>query len=112
MTGEEIAGPAAPKVLRFVYFIGAGFILTAAINKYRELERKSLLKKQQEENLLSESSTNALMELLPRKCFVAIVVNGFLLGLGWEWSPAIRALISSAEKRSAEGWLGASGCWG
>ncbi|KAI9186516.1 hypothetical protein LWI28_018035 [Acer negundo] len=60
MTGEEIAGPAAPKVLRFVYFIGAGFILTTAINKYRELERKSLLKKQQEENLLSESSTNAI----------------------------------------------------
>ncbi|KAK2638735.1 hypothetical protein Ddye_026530 [Dipteronia dyeriana] len=59
MTGEEIAGPAAPKVLRFVYFISAGFICTAAINKYRELERKSLLKKQQEENLLSESSTNA-----------------------------------------------------
>ncbi|KAI9200373.1 hypothetical protein LWI28_006675 [Acer negundo] len=59
MTGEEIAGPAAPKALRFVYFICVGFISTAAVNKYRELERKSLLKKQHEENLLSESSTNA-----------------------------------------------------
>ncbi|KAK3198628.1 hypothetical protein Dsin_022043 [Dipteronia sinensis] len=73
MTGEEIAGPAAPKVLRFVYFIGAGFICTAAINKYRELERKSLLKKQEEENILSESSTNA--EVLWSEC----LQSGFLI---------------------------------
>ncbi|GAV60709.1 hypothetical protein CFOL_v3_04238 [Cephalotus follicularis] len=50
MTGEEPAGPPGPKVLRLLYFVGAGFICTAAINKWRELERKSLLQKQQLSN--------------------------------------------------------------
>ncbi|KAK9189789.1 hypothetical protein WN943_018388 [Citrus x changshan-huyou] len=39
-------GPASTKVLRLLYFIGAGFICTVAINKWRELEQKSLQKKQ------------------------------------------------------------------
>ncbi|KAL5736564.1 hypothetical protein ACOSP7_031029 [Xanthoceras sorbifolium] len=62
MTGEEIAGPAAPKLLRFLYFVGAGIICSASINKYRELERKSLLKKQQEESLVSETSPNVVQK--------------------------------------------------
>ncbi|KAJ0046706.1 uncharacterized protein LOC116145573 [Pistacia vera] len=62
MTGEEISGPAGPKVLRLLYFVGAGFICTAAINKWRELERKSLQKKQQESNILTESSANAVQK--------------------------------------------------
>ncbi|KAK9184637.1 hypothetical protein WN943_024988 [Citrus x changshan-huyou] len=40
-------GPTGTKVLRLLYFFGVGFICTATINKWRELERKSLQKKQQ-----------------------------------------------------------------
>ncbi|CAK7323089.1 unnamed protein product [Dovyalis caffra] len=50
MTIEEAAaGPAGPKVLRLLYFVGAGFICTVGINKWRELERKSILKQQQQQ---------------------------------------------------------------
>ncbi|KDO66215.1 hypothetical protein CISIN_1g0474822mg, partial [Citrus sinensis] len=38
-------GPASTKVLRLLYFVGVGFICTVAINKWRELEQKSLQKK-------------------------------------------------------------------
>ncbi|XP_075669120.1 uncharacterized protein LOC142638928 [Castanea sativa] len=48
MSGEEAAGPPGPKALRLLYFVGAGFICTAAINKWRELERKAILKKEQQ----------------------------------------------------------------
>ncbi|XP_018849225.1 uncharacterized protein LOC121236197 [Juglans microcarpa x Juglans regia] len=61
MTGEEVAGPAAPKVLRLLYFVGAGFICTAAINKWRQLERKAMLQKQQG-NQLPEDSANAVQK--------------------------------------------------
>ncbi|EOA36389.1 hypothetical protein CARUB_v10010818mg [Capsella rubella] len=40
-------GPPAPKILRMVYFVGAGFLCTFAINKWREMERNSLLKEEQ-----------------------------------------------------------------
>ncbi|XP_018454626.1 uncharacterized protein LOC108825775 [Raphanus sativus] len=40
-------GPPAPKVLRMVYFVGAGFLCTFAINKWLEMEKKSNLKQQQ-----------------------------------------------------------------
>ncbi|CAH8252570.1 unnamed protein product [Arabidopsis lyrata] len=43
-------GPPAPKMLRMVYFVGAGFLCTFAINKWREMERNSLLKQEQEKN--------------------------------------------------------------
>ncbi|KMZ75227.1 hypothetical protein ZOSMA_117G00450 [Zostera marina] len=33
------------KLVRFIYFVGAGFICTAAINKWRELENKAAIKK-------------------------------------------------------------------
>ncbi|KAK3026482.1 hypothetical protein RJ639_041779 [Escallonia herrerae] len=52
--GEE----AAPKLVRLLYFVGAGFICTAAINKWRELERKSVLQQQAQ---LSENPSNAAM---------------------------------------------------
>ncbi|CAN8292990.1 unnamed protein product [Cochlearia groenlandica] len=42
-------GPPAPKVLRMFWFVGAGFLCTFAINKWREIERKSVLK-QEEKN--------------------------------------------------------------
>ncbi|XP_062170182.1 uncharacterized protein LOC133875925 [Alnus glutinosa] len=61
MTGEEAAGPAGPKLLRLIYFVGAGFICTAAINKWRELERKAMLPKQQG-NQLPENSANAVQK--------------------------------------------------
>ncbi|KAK4578918.1 hypothetical protein RGQ29_028833 [Quercus rubra] len=48
MSGEEVAGPPGPKALRLLYFVGSGFICTAAINKWRELERKAVLKKEQQ----------------------------------------------------------------
>ncbi|KAJ0266959.1 hypothetical protein HA466_0008640 [Hirschfeldia incana] len=44
-------GPPAPKVLRMVYFVGAGFLCTFAINKWREMEeKKSNLKQQEKKN--------------------------------------------------------------
>ncbi|EOY13323.1 hypothetical protein QUC31_002264 [Theobroma cacao] len=60
MTGEEAAGPPGPKVLRLLYFAGAAFIFTIGINKWRELERKSVQQQQgihQQPKILS--STNA-----------------------------------------------------
>ncbi|XP_044473119.1 uncharacterized protein LOC123201610 [Mangifera indica] len=64
MTGEEMSGPPGPKVLRLLYFVGAGFICTAAINKWRELERKSLQKKQQESNLLTDDAANSVQKVV------------------------------------------------
>ncbi|KAL4366110.1 hypothetical protein HN51_026478 [Arachis hypogaea] len=49
MTGEEVSGPAGPKLLRLLYFVGAGVICTAAINKYRDYERKTLIQQQQQQ---------------------------------------------------------------
>ncbi|OAY28802.1 uncharacterized protein LOC110601257 [Manihot esculenta] len=65
MAIEEAAGPAGPKVLRLLYFVGAGFIFTVAINKWREVERKSFQKQHQQQsdlppNLLPQSSPNAI----------------------------------------------------
>lgn len=48
----EKMGPAeeaGPKIGRLLYFVGAGFLCTAVINKWRELEQKSLLKQQKVE---------------------------------------------------------------
>ncbi|CBI20182.3 hypothetical protein PVL29_025237 [Vitis rotundifolia] len=56
MIGEE-GGPAGPKVLRMLYFVGAGFICTAAINKWRDLQRKSA---QQHADQLPEKPANNL----------------------------------------------------
>ncbi|CDP06022.1 unnamed protein product [Coffea canephora] len=52
--GEEVG----PKLVRFLYFIGAGFVCTAAINKWRDLERKANIQKQQKE-LLENPSPNS-----------------------------------------------------
>ncbi|XP_068338410.1 uncharacterized protein [Pyrus communis] len=62
MGGEEIAGPPAPKVLRLLYFVGAGFICTVGINKWREMQRKSmaLQQHQQQQQQLPENASNAL----------------------------------------------------
>ncbi|CAK9151715.1 unnamed protein product [Ilex paraguariensis] len=59
--GEE----GGPKLARLLYFVGAGFICTAAINKWRDLERKFMIQKQQrldKEGLgqLSENPANAI----------------------------------------------------
>ncbi|CAB4307723.1 unnamed protein product [Prunus armeniaca] len=59
MSGEELAGPPAPKLLRLLYFVGAGFICTVGINKWRELQRKSILQQQQQQQL-PENAANAL----------------------------------------------------
>lgn len=53
MAGEE-GGPAGPKLVRLLYFVGAGFLCTAAINKWRELERKSI---QQRKDLVQQSDS-------------------------------------------------------
>ncbi|VVA19017.1 PREDICTED: transmembrane [Prunus dulcis] len=55
MSGEELAGPPAPKLLRLLYFVGAGFFCTVGINKWRELQNKSILQQQQ----LPENAANA-----------------------------------------------------
>ncbi|XP_011044076.1 PREDICTED: uncharacterized protein LOC105139362 [Populus euphratica] len=70
MTIEEAAaGPAGPKVLRLLYFVGAGFICTVGINKWREIERKSILEQQQQEkkmknDFLPRSSTNSVQKAI------------------------------------------------
>ncbi|CAM8877123.1 hypothetical protein QQ045_019535 [Rhodiola kirilowii] len=52
---EEFAGPPAPKIVRLMYFVGAAIVCTAAINKWRDLERKSILQQQQKLNDQSQS---------------------------------------------------------
>ncbi|KAA8524006.1 hypothetical protein F0562_010563 [Nyssa sinensis] len=54
----EEAGPAGPKFVRLLYFVGAGFICTAAINKWRDLQRKASIQ-QQHKHQLSEKPSNA-----------------------------------------------------
>ncbi|XP_061370803.1 uncharacterized protein LOC133313446 [Gastrolobium bilobum] len=49
MTGEEVSGPAGPKLIRLVWFVGAGVICTAAINKWREFERKAIIQQHQQQ---------------------------------------------------------------
>jgi hypothetical protein len=75
MTGEEFSGPPGPKLMRLVYFVGAGgnpisnlsllFVrkldqissllrtvpvaCTVAINKWREFESKSIIQEQQQQ---------------------------------------------------------------
>ncbi|CAJ2659624.1 hypothetical protein L195_g002511 [Trifolium pratense] len=48
MTGEEFSGPPGPKLMRLVYFVGAGVACTVAINKWREFESKSIIQQQQQ----------------------------------------------------------------
>ncbi|KAL9270445.1 hypothetical protein AKJ16_DCAP20499 [Drosera capensis] len=48
MTGvEEMSGPAGPKLIRLISFVGAGFVCVFAINKWRDYERRSLQRKNQ-----------------------------------------------------------------
>lgn len=49
-------GEAGPKLVRLLYFVGAGFICTAAINKWRELEQKSILRQHQKGQSLETPS--------------------------------------------------------
>ncbi|CAH2037279.1 unnamed protein product, partial [Thlaspi arvense] len=62
-------GPPAPKVLRMIYFVGAGFLCTFAINKWREMEKNSILK-QQETNqqgdggLLSQTPADSVQKAM------------------------------------------------
>ncbi|XP_022718034.1 uncharacterized protein LOC111276552 [Durio zibethinus] len=59
MTAEEAAGPPGPKVLRLLIFVGAGFLFTIGINKWRELERKSIQQRQeihQQQEILSSAN--------------------------------------------------------
>ncbi|KAL0545774.1 hypothetical protein IC582_015666 [Cucumis melo] len=67
MTGEEVTGPAGPKILRLLYFAGAGFICSFAINKWREIERSSLLQQHQKQRLnhqLSESRNDTVQKVV------------------------------------------------
>ncbi|KAF8025864.1 hypothetical protein BT93_F2638 [Corymbia citriodora subsp. variegata] len=66
MTAEEMSGPPGPKALRLLYFVGAGFICTAAINKWRELERKSLQQQQQQQHGLKDQSPRGPANAVPK----------------------------------------------
>ncbi|KAJ1441654.1 hypothetical protein SESBI_01279 [Sesbania bispinosa] len=57
MTGEEVSGPAGPKLVRLIYFVGAAVICTTAINKWREFEKKAIIKQQ-----LQEQGTKGVAE--------------------------------------------------
>ncbi|GKV29795.1 hypothetical protein SLEP1_g38691 [Rubroshorea leprosula] len=64
MNGEE-AGPPGPKVLRLLLFVGSGFLFTVAINRWREMERRSIQKQEQHEKVtVSESSANAVTKAI------------------------------------------------
>ncbi|KAK6134688.1 hypothetical protein DH2020_031613 [Rehmannia glutinosa] len=41
--GEEVG----PKLTRLLYFVGAGVLCTAGINKWKDLEKKSIQKQEQ-----------------------------------------------------------------
>ncbi|XP_010537726.1 PREDICTED: uncharacterized protein LOC104812318 [Tarenaya hassleriana] len=65
----EEAGPPGPKVTRLLYFVGAGFLCTFAINKWREFERNSILKKQQmnqlgDRGLLPQTPTDSVQKAM------------------------------------------------
>ncbi|KAK9269528.1 hypothetical protein L1049_001304 [Liquidambar formosana] len=53
-----VAEEGGPKLVRLLYFVGAGFICTAAINKWRDLERKSI--QQQKEDPLLKKPANTV----------------------------------------------------
>ncbi|XVF18610.1 hypothetical protein REPUB_Repub11eG0037400 [Reevesia pubescens] len=55
MTAEEAAGPPGPKVLRLLIFVGAGFLFTIGINKWREIERKSVQQQEQQQGIHQQS---------------------------------------------------------
>ncbi|KAK4285870.1 hypothetical protein QN277_002505 [Acacia crassicarpa] len=58
MTGEEVAGPPGPKVLRLLCFVGAGVICVVTINKMRNMERRTLM--QQQMKGMSDNSSEAI----------------------------------------------------
>ncbi|KAK7279845.1 hypothetical protein RJT34_24904 [Clitoria ternatea] len=57
MTGEEISGPPGPKLLRLIYFVGAGVICTVAINKWRDYEKKTTIQQQQQQVAETQKSS-------------------------------------------------------
>ena len=54
---RDDGGPPGTKVLRLLFVVGTRFICTAAINKWRELERKSLQRKEQESDLWPDDNS-------------------------------------------------------
>ncbi|XP_014521537.1 uncharacterized protein LOC106778136 [Vigna radiata var. radiata] len=58
MTGEEVSGPAGPKLIRLVFFIGAGVICTTAINKWREYERNTIIQQQQQQRVVETHNSS------------------------------------------------------
>ncbi|XP_047156332.1 uncharacterized protein LOC124827354 [Vigna umbellata] len=58
MTGEEVSGPAGPKLIRLVFFIGAGVICTTAINKWREYERNTIIQQQQQQQVVETHNSS------------------------------------------------------
>ncbi|CAJ1957575.1 unnamed protein product [Sphenostylis stenocarpa] len=60
MTGEEISGPPGPKLIRLVFFIGAGVICTTAINKWREYERNTIVQQQQQRPVETHNSSESV----------------------------------------------------
>jgi len=99
MTAEEISGPAGPKLLRLVFFVGAGgnpipsmsslslslshahnyfflncigfnesfsVICTAAINKWREYERNTIIQQQQQQQRVVETHKSSESVAAPK----------------------------------------------
>ncbi|KAK7309448.1 hypothetical protein RJT34_06189 [Clitoria ternatea] len=61
MTGEEISGPPGPKLIRLIYFVGAGVICTAAINKWRDYEKKTIIQQQQQQAAETQKSSESVV---------------------------------------------------
>ncbi|BAT92650.1 hypothetical protein LR48_Vigan585s000800 [Vigna angularis] len=66
MTGEEVSGPAGPKLIRLVFFIGAGVICTTAINKWREYERNTIIQQQQQQQRVVETHNSSESVTAPK----------------------------------------------
>ncbi|KAL0406725.1 UNVERIFIED_CONTAM: hypothetical protein Slati_3986400 [Sesamum latifolium] len=52
------------KLVRLLYFVGAGAVCAAAINKWKDMERKSLIRKYQQQlnGPSSESPSNVVQK--------------------------------------------------
>ncbi|KAL8507635.1 hypothetical protein ACS0TY_018248 [Phlomoides rotata] len=56
--GEEVG----PKLVRLLYFVGAGVVCTAGINKWKDLERKWAIQKEQQINESSAENPSTLVQ--------------------------------------------------
>ncbi|KAK9228901.1 hypothetical protein WN944_021858 [Citrus x changshan-huyou] len=82
---RDDGGPPGTKVLRLLFVVGTRFICTAAINKWRELERKSLQRKEQESDLWPDDNSA-----------IAFIVERPLRPWSEWWAAALTSIVRAA----------------